>query len=68
MMNYKSFKDIPDILTIPQMCTMLEIGRATAYRLVKEKQIASFKVGKKLHVPKKSVLNYLSKLAGESIT
>lgn len=67
MVKFKNPRDYPDLITVPELCAMIDIGRATAYRLLKEEKIAFFKVGKKIHIPKKSVLKYLSKLAGENI-
>lgn len=67
-MKAKYLKDYPDILTVPEMCSMIGIGRATGYRLLQERRIAYFKLGKKIQIPKQSVLNYLTKLVGEEIS
>lgn len=53
------FKEYPDVLTVEQMAHALGIGLNSAYRLVKERQIGSVRVGKKILIPKVCVLDYL---------
>ena len=54
------FRDYPDIVTIEQMCRMLGgIGKKTGYRLLREKKIEAFKIGKSYKIPKIQVIGYL---------
>lgn len=39
---------LPDILTPADTAKVLHIGRTTMYRLLKEKQIKSFQIGRKI--------------------
>lgn len=54
------FQNYPDVLTVPQLSHMLNINEKTAYRLVREKQIGHFKVGRTYRIPKVAVFSYLS--------
>ena len=39
---------------------ILDIGRNTAYELVRTKQIRSVKVGRQLRIPKQCLIDYLT--------
>ena len=54
-----TFKDFPDVLSVGQLCDMLSISKATAYRLLKKNQIESIVVGGSYKIPKLHVLQYL---------
>ena len=54
------FKDYPDVITILDLQTMLNVGRNVAYRLLQDKAIASIRVGKKYIIPKASVINFIT--------
>jgi len=49
-----------DILTIEDLCSILVIGKNWVYRLLAEKKIAAFKIGRNWKIPKKAVINYIS--------
>lgn len=40
---------------------VLDIGRNTAYELVRSGQIRSIRVGRQIQIPKKALLEFLSK-------
>ena len=40
------FKDYPDVVSVGQLKEMLQIGQVLAYKLVKEGEIKSRKVGR----------------------
>ena len=48
-----------DILTVEELCEVLRIGKNTAYKLLKNNEIKSVKIGKIYKIPKKSVRKYL---------
>ena len=50
-----------DILTVEELCEVLRIGKNTAYKLLKNNDIKSVKIGKIYKIPKKSVRKYLEK-------
>ena len=59
------FRDYPDVVTIEQMCQMLGgIGKKTGYRLLREKKIEAFKIGKSYKIPKIQIISYL-KVTGD---
>ncbi len=48
-----------EILTIDELCEILMIGKNLAYRLLTEKKIKAFRIGKKWKITKTSVENFL---------
>lgn len=54
-----SYNDMPDILTISELQMVLRVGRSTAYRLVKSKDIQSIRIGRSIRIPKQFVEKYL---------
>lgn len=47
------------MVTVEQLCKMLNIGKNTAYTLLKSGQIKSVRIGGKYAIPTKWVENYL---------
>lgn len=55
------FTEYPDIVGIDDMRKMLgNISRKSAYKLIREKKIEAFKIGKEYKVPKLNILSYLN--------
>lgn len=48
-----------ELLTIDELCEILMIGKNLAYRLLTEKKIKAFRIGKKWKIPKASVADFL---------
>lgn len=55
------FKDYPDVVSVGQLKEMLQIGQVLAYKLVKEGEIKSRKVGGEYKILKSTVIEYLSR-------
>ena len=53
----------PDILSVEDLQCVLRIGRAGAYKLVNSNQIASINVGRKILIPRKSLLDYVNRMS-----
>lgn len=53
------FKDLPDILTIPQVAHALGIGLKAAYALVNENKLGAVRVGRSIKVPKFSLEEFV---------
>ncbi|MGE4213764.1 MAG: helix-turn-helix domain-containing protein [Anaerotignaceae bacterium] len=53
---FEKFDDIVDVATI---CKMLKIGKTSAYELVKENKIKSFKIRNKILIAKIDVINFV---------
>lgn len=54
-----SFDDLPLILRVEELMPILNIGRNTAYELIRCGQIHSIRVGRQLRIPKQAVIDYL---------
>ena len=52
-------RQYPDVLDIDEMCSALGISTKTGYRLLREGQITSMKVGRAYRIPKVHLLTYL---------
>jgi len=55
------FADCPDIITPDELMKMLNIGRNTTYRLLQNNAIKSFRIGKCYKIPKRAVIDYISR-------
>lgn len=55
------FKNYPDVVSVEQLKEMLQIGQVLAYKLVKEGEIKSRKVGREYKIFKSTVIEYLSR-------
>ena len=53
------FKHYPDVVTIEQLCTMLNVGKNTAYNLINNNIIRSVKIGRVYKIPKINIIRYL---------
>lgn len=51
------------LLSIPELCDVLNVGRTMAYELIEEKQITRVKVGRRSFVTAESVRGYVNRLA-----
>lgn len=54
-----SFDDLPLTLRVEELMPILNIGRNTAYELIRCGQIHSIRVGRQLRIPKQAVIDYL---------
>ena len=50
--NYKSFDELPMMLSVPQVAKVLGISRTRSYELVNEKGFPKIKIGTRIVVPK----------------
>lgn len=53
------FKNYPDVVSVRELQQMLNIGKNTAYNLLKNKTIESIRIGRVHKIPKGSVIKYL---------
>lgn len=54
------FREYPDVVDIKQLCKMLGgISTKTAYQLLKDNVIVSFKIGRTYKIPKYAVIAYV---------
>lgn len=64
--NYCSANDLPLILKIDDLMEILEIGRNTAYELIRSGRVYSIRVGNQIRIPKQAVLTFLA-APGENV-
>ena len=50
--SYKSFDELPMMLSVPQVAKVLGISRTRSYELVNEKGFPKIKIGTRIVVPK----------------
>ena len=62
--KFRSLDDLPLVLRVEDLMPVLDIGRNTAYELIRCGQIRSIKVGRQIRVPKEAVAEFLSRRAG----
>ena len=53
-----------DLLTVNDLCRELGVGKTTAYKLLKDKEIKSGRIGKKIVVRRKDLEAYISRVVG----
>ena len=57
--RYHSLEELPMVLTVEDLLPILDIGRNTAYELVRCGQIRSVRAGKKIRIPKEAIAEFL---------
>ena len=58
--KYTSLDELPLSLRVEDLMPILDIGRNTAYELVRSGQIRSIKVGRQIRVPRDAVVEFLN--------
>ena len=58
--EYSSIDELPLVLRVEDLMPILDIGRNTAYALVRSGKIRSVKVGSHLRIPRGAVIEFLS--------
>ena len=49
----------PDVLTVEELCEILNVGANAAYQLLNNKTIPAFRIGRRWKVPKEAVIQYI---------
>ena len=62
--KYRSLDDLPVTLRVEELMKLLDIGRNTAYELVRSGRLRSIRVGRQIRIPKAEVLRFLNTHAG----
>ena len=63
--SYKTYDDLPLMLSVPDVAKVLGISRAGAYDLAHSKEFPSIKIGSRIIVPKDKFLLWIEKQCGE---
>ena len=57
----QSLDNLPEVLEVSEVRDILRISRASAYKLMKQNSIQSFKIGSQIRVLKSSLIAYMLK-------
>lgn len=63
--SYKTYDDLPLMLSVPDVAHVLGISRAGAYELAHSREFPSMKVGSRIIIPKEKFLLWVEKQCGE---
>lgn len=58
--KYRSYDELPLTLRVEDLMPILDIGRNTAYELVRCGKIRSIRIGRQLRIPKDAIQDYLA--------
>ena len=53
------FEQFSDLMTVDQLQEALHVGRNTAYELVQSGEIKSVRIGRRIRIPKRFVIDYI---------
>ena len=59
-MTYKSYDELPLMLSVPEMAAVLGISRAGAYELVRSDGFPALKIGSRIVVPKEKFIEWIN--------
>ena len=62
---YKTYDELPLMLSVSQVADVLGIGRTNAYELVKEKDFPSLNIGSRIVVPKDKFIAWIEEKVSE---
>ena len=57
--EFRSFDDLPLMLSVPELASVLGISRAGAYELVREKGFPSLTIGSRILVPRDKLIVWI---------
>ena len=58
--KYRSYDELPLTLRVEDLMPILDIGRNTAYELIRCGKIRSIRIGRQLRIPKDAIQDYLA--------
>ena len=63
--KYKSYEELPLMLSVPEVAAVLGISQAGAYELVRTDGFPSLKVGSRIVVPKEKFIEWIDENAAK---
>ena len=57
--KYKSYDDLPLMLSVPEVADVLGISRAGAYELGRRKDFPALKIGSRIVIPKDKLIRWI---------
>ena len=61
---YKNYDELPLMLSVKELATVLGISRTSAYELTKTKGFPSIKIGSRVVIPKEKLIEWIDKNTG----
>ena len=61
MTQTSTFENLPLLLTVEEMASVLRIGRNPAYQLVKDGSIQSIRVGRSIRIPRNALIQFVER-------
>ena len=58
--KYRNLHDLPMTLRVEELMPILDIGRNTAYELIRSGQIRSIRIGRQIRIPRDALLEFLN--------
>ena len=65
--KFYELDDLPLMLRVEDLMVLLDVGRNTAYELLRCGKLRSVRIGKQLRVPKQAVIDYLFLDPGKNV-
>lgn len=56
-----TLEQYPDILTVEELCEVLNVGANAAYELLNKSVIPAFRIGRRWKIPKEAVAQYIGR-------
>ena len=63
---YKSYDELPLMLSVPEVAAVLGISRAGAYELVRSGGFPALKIGSRIVVPKEKFIEWIDEKTSET--
>ena len=63
--KYKSYDELPLMLSVPEIAVVLGISRAAAYELARSKDFPSLRIGTRIVVPKDKFISWINRKVEE---
>jgi excisionase family DNA binding protein len=57
--NYRQIDDLPLSLRVDELMTVLDIGRNTAYAMLRSGVIRSVRIGRQIRIPRDALIEFL---------
>ncbi len=61
---YKNYDELPLMLSVKELATVLRVSRTSAYELTKTKGFPSIKIGSRVVIPKEKLIEWIDKNTG----
>ena len=63
--TFKSYEDLPLMLSVPEMATALGISRAGAYELARSEDFPALRIGTRIVIPKDELREWIKRDMGK---